>query len=196
MSSRLEDWDALAPLSSQEKASVALLQEAAASKPIPSRLLQNGISASQTLQPAGVTTPTASTSLLRRIESRMDLSTPPRAASPKPRNPDKQPMQAIESSAQFYDWYSSHIEASIESEQLVGYVQHLTAIQSFVASCQEMLDGLANFQGYLKELEANYKFVEENSRVLQLACEQMLQEQVRSSRSGRLIRAHRIVRNI
>jgi hypothetical protein len=175
--SRLEDWDAMTPLSAAAKASVALLQDAAAERPLSLGLLQQNGSTSH-LQPlVGPSTPTASSSLLRRIESRLDIATPPRAASPRPRG--QTPAGAMESSAQFYDWYTSHIEASIESEQLVGYVQHLAAIQSFVASCQEMLDGLQNLQGYLKELEANYKFVEENSRALQTACEEMLQEQVR-----------------
>lgn len=42
------------------------------------------------------------------------------------------------------------------------------------------MEQLDHARSLLSEMDANYKYVEENSRALQLACENMLDEQVSS----------------
>jgi len=173
----LENWETANSLTALEKSSVALLEDAVSTRPVPIYLLD----ASQVGSTSRPSTPTQSLGLLKRIGSRLDLQHSPRNASPrqgKLHTSDLERQGPIETTAQFHDWYTTHIEPSIESEQLVQYVDHLHQVQSFVSSCQDMLESLQDMKGYLKELEANYKFVEENSRVLQIACEEMLQEQV------------------
>ncbi|KPV74096.1 uncharacterized protein RHOBADRAFT_16425, partial [Rhodotorula graminis WP1] len=86
------------------------------------------------------------------------------------------PAQAIATTQQFHDWFSS-VEASLEREQEQVYVEHLGELVAHLATCDSVLGSLDEARGLLSEMEANYRFVDENSRSLQLACEHMLDEQ-------------------
>lgn len=69
----------------------------------------------------------------------------------------------------------------MEREQEEIYRSHLGELEEHISNCETVLGQLQDARGLLSEMEANYKFVEENSRALQLACETMLDEQVSSS---------------
>lgn len=84
----------------------------------------------------------------------------------------------IETPQQFLDWFSG-VEASMESDQEEVFRRYEMEIDAYIASCDEALEMLEDSRGLIKEMEANYKFVEDNSKALQLACEAMLEEQVR-----------------
>ena len=84
----------------------------------------------------------------------------------------------IETTQQFLDWYSG-VEASMESEQEEVFRRYETEVEAYIESCDEALELLEDSRGLIREMEANYRFVEENSRALQMACEAMLEEQVR-----------------
>lgn len=130
--------------------------------------------------------------LLRKVNSRIDLSSAvssPRQSSalgrPASTRPDGQEPQGplslqapVESTQQFLDWFS-HIEGEIEAEQERDYRRHLDTVDGYVDGCDHILDELEESRGLLFEMQANYKFVEENSQALQSACEDMLGEQVR-----------------
>lgn len=70
------------------------------------------------------------------------------------------------------------MESEIEAEQERDYRLHLATVNAYLEGCDEVLDTLDESRGLLREMDANYKFVEENSRALQAACEDMLDEQV------------------
>lgn len=84
----------------------------------------------------------------------------------------------IETTQQFHDWFQ-RVEQSMEREQEEIYRTHLHEIDHYVNACDDVLEQLDDARGLLSEMEANYRFVEDNSRALQLACENMLDEQVR-----------------
>lgn len=84
----------------------------------------------------------------------------------------------IETTQDFLDWFTK-IEHNLESEQELVFNKFKIKIDSFIDDCEEIFECLEDSRGLIKEMEANYKFVEDNSRALQLACEAMLEEQVR-----------------
>jgi hypothetical protein len=84
----------------------------------------------------------------------------------------------IETPQQFLDWFSG-VEASMESDQEEVFRKYEMEIDAYIASCDEAMEMLEDSRGLIKEMEANYRFVEDNSKALQLACEAMLEEQVR-----------------
>ena len=85
--------------------------------------------------------------------------------------------EPIETPQQFHDWFT-RVERSMEREQEDIYRQHLAELDQHLGACEGVLEQLDDARGLLSEMEANYRFVEENSRALQLACETMLDEQV------------------
>jgi hypothetical protein len=86
-------------------------------------------------------------------------------------------VRPIETAQQFHDWFAK-VEQSMERSQEEVYILHLNELDQHVEQCEMVLEQLEESRGLLSEMEANYKFVEENSRALQLACETMLDEQV------------------
>lgn len=82
----------------------------------------------------------------------------------------------IESMQQFHDWFAK-VEHSIEHSQEQVYREYLSELERHLSTCESVLEGLDESRGLLSEMEANYRYVEENSRALQLACETMLDEQ-------------------
>lgn len=93
----------------------------------------------------------------------------------------------IETTQDFLDWFQK-IEQNLESEQELVFKKFKIKINSFIEDCEEIFECLEDSRGLIKEMEANYKFVEDNSRALQLACEAMLEDQVRDSRVTRFSR--------
>lgn len=88
--------------------------------------------------------------------------------------------EPIETTQQFHDWFT-RVEQSMEREQEEIYRTHLGELDDYIDTCEAVLEQLDDARGLLSEMEANYRFVEDNSRALQMACETMLDEQVRGS---------------
>lgn len=65
----------------------------------------------------------------------------------------------------------------MESEQEEVFRRYEAELDAYIDSCEEAAEMLEDGRGLIKEMEANYRFVEENSRALQSACETMLDEQ-------------------
>lgn len=87
-------------------------------------------------------------------------------------------VRPVETAQQFHDWFAK-VEHSMERGQEEIYRLHLAELDEHIDKCEALLEQLEESRGLLSEMDANYKFVEENSRTLQLACETMLDEQVR-----------------
>ncbi|GAA6017621.1 hypothetical protein JCM11491_005304 [Sporobolomyces phaffii] len=147
----LEDWDALSPLSSAEVGSVQRVTHAAATRKLPRHLRAAPRPDSPTAVP-GATSPTSV-----GAHDALDLDRP------------------VESMQQFHDWFAA-VETSLEHSQERVYREYLDHLESHLATCDAVLEGLDESRGLLSEMEANYSYVEENSHALQLACETMLDE--------------------
>ncbi|KAI5477958.1 Golgi complex component Cog3 [Pseudohyphozyma bogoriensis] len=180
----LEDWDSLAPLSTRETSSASRVNTLAQDKPLPPKL-------AALHQPTSrPTTPTP----LHRKGSRIDLATllnspggsprPSSAAAPSRPLPITSETsesvldlaEPIATTQQFHDWFA-RVEQGMEREQEEIYRTHLSELDEYIESCEMVLEQLDDARGLLSEMEANYRFVEDNSRALQLACETMLDEQ-------------------
>lgn len=114
------------------------------------------------------------------IEGSSSYPGSPRKGTARLREPQRDPLEIvspIETTQQFLDWYSG-VEASMESEQEEVFRRYEVEVEAYIDSCDEALELLEDSRGLIKEMEANYRFVEENSRALQMACEAMLDEQV------------------
>ena len=66
----------------------------------------------------------------------------------------------------------------MESEQEHVFRRYQAELDAYIDSCAVAVEMLEDSRGLIKEMEANYRFVEENSKALQIACEAMLEEQV------------------
>ncbi|GAA5905384.1 Golgi transport complex subunit COG3 [Sporobolomyces salmoneus] len=166
----LEDWDALSPLSATEIASVQKVNQAASVRPIPHHL-----KAVQT--PLGrLSSSNSPTCSPRPLSSSSNGPFQPSSSSNVNPSSTLHPSTPIESLQQFHDWFSS-VESSIEHSQEQVYREHLESLSSHLQLCDSILSNLDESRGLISEMEANYLFVEENSRALQMACETMLDEQ-------------------
>ncbi|SCV70276.1 BQ2448_1670 [Microbotryum intermedium] len=194
----LQDWDPSCPLTQTEAALISRVQQASTSKPIPPNLLlrQQQLQLQTSRSNGGYTNGSRPTtpSILRTAASHVNLTGSPvlnRSSSPSTsRHPlhsenndapvhqeeDEPTLGPITTTQQFHDWFAL-VESSLEIEQEQVYVNHLDTLQNHVAACQHVLERLDDARGLLSEIEANYRFVEDNSSALQLACETMLDEQ-------------------
>ncbi|KAK4049565.1 Golgi transport complex subunit 3 [Microbotryomycetes sp. JL201] len=186
----LEDWDALAPLSASESASVSRVTAAALKRKLPAHLqLQlnqsslNGVRSATPLSTSGQVRK-ASHLNLHRLGSPGTGSRPHSASGHRAKTVQRDQdgddgldvLEPIETAQQFHDWFT-RVERSIEHGQEQVYRHHLQELDEHVSSCDVVLEQLDDARGLLSEMEANYRFVEDNSRALQLACETMLDEQ-------------------
>ncbi|GAA5821818.1 hypothetical protein JCM3770_002903 [Rhodotorula araucariae] len=180
----LDDWDSLAPLSPREVASVSRISLAAALKPLPPHLVEVASESRPSTPP------------IRSARSRIDLggalaaeASPlgsPRTGAVRDRRGKNPPQDDLDdplalahpiaTTQQFHDWFSS-VEATLEREQEAVYVEHLGELVGHLETCDNVLGSLDEARGLLSEMEANYRYVDENSRSLQHACENMLEEQ-------------------
>jgi hypothetical protein len=200
----LEDWDKLAPLSELSKASVTAVQDGLPERPLPAHVshrrlcmrLYRSHDAQLIGRPAAVlpSRPETPTAQLRKAVSKLDIasaSSSNAADSPRlgaslsalpPRN-GLDPLELtgpVETTQQFYDWYA-RVENAMEREQEETYRACLAEVAAYVGACDEVLEQLEDARGLIHEMDANYRFVEENSRALQVACETLLEEQVRGA---------------
>ena len=188
----LEEWDSLSPLSSLANQSISQIDSKLKHRSIPPHLLAKPKDLSRP------DTPSSSASALRK-GSRLDLhallNSP--ASSPRPASRATNPAvgasdgelelgEPIATNQQFHDWFA-RVEHEMEREQEYVYRAHLTELEGYINNCDVVLEQLDDARGLLSEMEANYRFVEENSRALQLACETMLDEQVRHTNLGGIL---------
>lgn len=189
----LEEWDSLSPLTPLGIQSINQIDSQLKLKPIPPHLLARNKDLSRP------DTPSSSSAV--RKSSRLDLhallNSP--TSSPRPASRATTPAIGLNNSAgdgesgdgslgltepiatnqEFHDWFAK-VEREMEREQEEVYRAHLTQLEGYIANCDVVLEELDDARGLLSEMEANYRFVEDNSRALQLACETMLDEQVRT----------------
>ena len=85
-------------------------------------------------------------------------------------------VEPISSSNQFHEWFS-RVEAALDRDHESVYVDHLAQLRTHVSNCRDVLSALDHARALVSEIEANNRYVDENSAALQLACETLLEEQ-------------------
>ena len=180
----LEDREALSPLAETENESISRIQLASAEKPIPPRVSRSyhvlQLRLTMIAQLAVKLKPYSQigTPNTRTVASPSTTPRPSSAAGQTASQSTLEISHPIETTQEFHDWFS-RVEQSIEKQQEEVYRSHLAELEGYLGRCESALGELDEARGLLGEMEANYRFVEENSRALQVACETMLDEQVR-----------------
>lgn len=85
-------------------------------------------------------------------------------------------IDPVATTNQFHEWFS-RVEGALDRDQESVYVDHLAQLARHLDRCRTVLDGLDEARGLASEIEANNRYVDENSAALQLACETLLDEQ-------------------
>ncbi|XP_045025748.1 conserved oligomeric Golgi complex subunit 3 isoform X2 [Daphnia magna] len=86
----------------------------------------------------------------------------------------------IESSQQFYQWYSE-LEWEMLQEEDAEYRAYLAQLEKHQGDCQEMLQQVTGTLDKLSKLNSQYGFVSNKTTSLHEACEQMLIDQTKLS---------------
>jgi hypothetical protein len=102
------------------------------------------------------------------------------ALSSLPTNTTSQQPLSISTPQQFYDWFS-HLTSSLEHEADALYRDHLAEIASYRSACDRLLEECESAEEVCGEMKEAFRFVEERSKSLQMACEELLEEQVRKA---------------
>lgn len=92
-------------------------------------------------------------------------------------NHETEQIKPIETTQQFLDWFSG-IEGKMERDQEDVYRNYLTVVIMYKEACDGFLAQIDETSECFKSLEGHYAFVEEKTRALQVACENLLLEQV------------------
>jgi hypothetical protein len=85
---------------------------------------------------------------------------------------------SIATPQQFYDWFSG-LTASLEHEQDALYRDYLAEIVGYRSACDALVEECDAADRVCGEMGESFRFVEERSKSLQAACEELLDEQVR-----------------
>jgi hypothetical protein len=86
-------------------------------------------------------------------------------------------INPIETTQQFLDWFSG-IEGKMERDQEDVYRNYLAVVIMYKEACDRFLAQIDETSECFTSLEGHYAFVEEKTRALQVACENLLLEQV------------------
>lgn len=85
----------------------------------------------------------------------------------------QEPIHTIEA---FNDWFS-HVSSMMDADSESDYLNYLSVLSIYTKTCDNLLSQVDHCRGYLREIQANWKFVDENSRSLEKSCEGMLDDQ-------------------
>ncbi|POW19910.1 hypothetical protein PSHT_04029, partial [Puccinia striiformis] len=164
----IQHWDSLSPLTDLEKQSIHSIQKATNEKPLPA-----SITTLRSQQPLNTLTPPSTrssspSSSLRRLIKHQSA------------NPDQISEQEIQppisSIDRFNDWFST-ISSQIEADSESTYLNHLSILSTYSDACDSLDQAIDNCCACLNEIEANWKFVNENSKSLERSCQGMLDDQ-------------------
>ncbi|CED84896.1 Subunit of cis-Golgi transport vesicle tethering complex-Sec34p [Phaffia rhodozyma] len=187
----LDEWESNAPLGQTELGSVSSVRISCAQRRLPTSLniAGNVHSVSRPSTPLAGGGPNRSKpvhpSLLHAVLSPSSLRSLPstRPGTPPPGHPSQSgystpPALHISTAQQFYDWFSK-LTASLEHEQDALYRDHLAEIAVYREACEVLIEECTDAERVCAEMEECFRFVEERSKSLQLACEELLEEQNR-----------------
>ncbi|EFP83929.1 uncharacterized protein PGTG_09642 [Puccinia graminis f. sp. tritici CRL 75-36-700-3] len=161
----IQHWDLLSPLSDLEKQSIHSIQKASNDKPLPSSISLrnqslNNLNHTQLSPPSSTRSNSPSSSLRRLINHSKPLE-------------HHQPISSID---RFNDWFST-ISSQIEADSESAYLNHLSVLSTYSEACDLLDQAIDDCRACLNEIEANWKFVNENSKSLERSCQGMLDDQ-------------------
>lgn len=162
----IQRWDSLSPLSDIEKQSIHAIQKATNEKPLPTSITitnhhHHQIKLNNQLAPSS--RPSSPSSSLRRSNKPLEFSS-------------KLIQPPISSIDKFNDWFST-ISSQIEADSESGYLNHLSVLSTYSDACDLLDQSIDDCRTCLNEIEANWKFVNENSKSLERSCQGMLDDQ-------------------
>ncbi|KAL7410216.1 Sec34-like family-domain-containing protein [Mrakia frigida] len=196
----LEEWESKAPLKEEELQCVGRVKDGCLDRRLPPKFLSQ-LANSQTphgspsrpstpqgarsRNPTATHAPKDSTSLL--LQTLLRSPSVPRSLPPT--RPSTPPLQSsslantnttlsISTPQQFYDWFSL-LTSSLEHEQDALYRDHLAEIGMYREACDRLVGECKEAERVCKEMGEAFGFVEERSKSLQEACEELLEEQNR-----------------
>ncbi|MBW0475108.1 hypothetical protein O181_014823 [Austropuccinia psidii MF-1] len=177
----IENWDQLSPLTELERQSIHSIQKALTDKPLPSSLISKSNNSNQSIISS---TNTTLPSLLKFTQPNdpYQINLPDQSNVTNIILDQGQkiellnhhvPISTIEN---FNDWFTT-ISSQIESESESDYLNHSSIISTYLKSCDSLDQAIDHCNGLLHEIQANWKFVDENSKSLERSCEGMLDDQ-------------------
>ncbi|WAR61211.1 hypothetical protein PtB15_13B463 [Puccinia triticina] len=165
--SLIQHWDSLSPLTDLEKQSIHSIQKATVDKPLPSSVsLRNQQLSTHNHQLSPPSTRSNSpASSLRRLTKQHEFIPP-----------EQRHHLPISSIDRFNDWFST-ISSQIEADSESAYLNHLSVLSTYSDACDLLDQAIDDCRACLNEIEANWKFVNENSKSLERSCQGMLDDQ-------------------
>ncbi|RUS30632.1 Sec34-like family-domain-containing protein [Jimgerdemannia flammicorona] len=188
----LEEWESKTQLTDAQKQTVLEIQDACAELPLPDAFLEDKVNSPTpylrtTRSPDPATQSPATAKHIARL-----------GASPIPRSRSTTNLlfetttaadaaaaetatalgisEPIETTQQFFDWFAQ-MEAEMERDQEDVYRNYLAIVTLYRQACDEFLEQINTTANLFVDLDGNFRYVEERTRALQLACEKLLQEQ-------------------
>jgi hypothetical protein len=164
----IQRWDSQCALSDLEKQSIHAIQRAASEKPLPASITlrsQKTLS-SQATPPSSTRSNSPASSLRRLIHS----------GKPPPDLGPAEQQTPIASIDRFNDWFAA-IASQIEADSESVYLNHLSILSTYSGACDLLDQAIDDCRACLNEIDANWKFVNENSKSLERSCQGMLDDQ-------------------
>ncbi|KAF7289949.1 RRM domain-containing protein [Mycena indigotica] len=171
----VEEWEAKAPLSDREIASVGTVRLACEQIPLPSKFDDDDATGSSS-RPS---TPVGS-------RLRPHPATPGGISRPNSPMPGYKPLQthalhpkhAIQTAQQFYDWFAL-IERSVAHSQEAHFRAHVASVSEHLDTCDRLVERVDEVGLQVDDMLEGWRGVEEGGRSLKDACERLLEERDR-----------------
>ena len=93
------------------------------------------------------------------------------------------PKHPIQTPQQFYDWFAL-IDRSVAHSQEAHFRAHLSSAAEHLETCDRLVQWIDEIDGEVDRMLQSWRSVEEGGKSLKDACEQLLEERVRSSDSS------------
>ncbi|EGG06649.1 uncharacterized protein MELLADRAFT_86504 [Melampsora larici-populina 98AG31] len=164
---RSESWETLCPLSELEKQSIQIIQKSLLS--ITKQPIQSYLNTPISTRPSSPSNKNHLLKFKHHFHSKQIIKDDEREEEDRTKEVHE-PIQSIE---EFNDWYQ-HISTMIEIDSESTYQTHLSQLKTYVESCDELLHQISSSEGSLKEIKANWRYVDENSKSLERTSEGIL----------------------
>ncbi|KAJ7223524.1 Sec34-like family-domain-containing protein, partial [Mycena pura] len=174
----MEEWEAMAPLTDREIASVAALKTASERVPLPHKFDEE--------EPGSSSRP--STPVGRGAAGRLDPGRAgglgSRPSSPMPPTSARaathalHPKQPVQTPQQFYDWFAI-IDRSVAHSQEAHFRAHVASVSEHLDTCDRLVERIDEVDAEVDGMLEGWRGVEEGGKSLKDACERLLEERDR-----------------
>lgn len=198
----VEEWEAKAPLGDVETRSVNIVKVASEHTPLPQKVrLYSSYTRPQVLiryvkfsgDDYNVPSRPSSPALRGKLHPGLVASSSSRPSTPSPfgvasphtsnRPPTTHalhPKHPIQTPQQFYDWFAL-IDRSVAHSQEAHFRAHLSSVAEHLETCEALLKRIDDVDTEVSGMLQAWRSVEDGGKSLKDACEQLLEERVRSA---------------